>query len=82
MSTLYVPPTTESDARNRALRSFAWGLLIDVVAAVLLAVAPSIAGSDFAWSAAYWQTLGLLAAKTAVQALVSYLMRKLLPPPT
>jgi hypothetical protein len=76
-----MPLSTNADAANRAWRTFAQGLLIDVVAAVLLAVLPAILGASFAWSGTYWTTLGLLAAKTAIQTGVSYMARKLIPPP-
>jgi hypothetical protein len=80
MSNLAVPPSTAADAANRAWRTLAQGLATDVAAAVAMAVLPELAGSDFAWTRAYWVTLGLLAAKTAVMTVVSYVARKVLPP--
>lgn len=71
-----------ADARNRAWRTLAQGLLVDVIAAVAMAVLPALTGGDFAWSAGYWAALGLLAAKTAVQTVVSYVARQVMPPPT
>lgn len=78
--TTTVPPSTAADARNRAFRTFVQGLGLDVAAAVVLSVGPSVAGADFAWTRAYWATVGLLAAKTAIQSVVSYLARKWFPP--
>lgn len=80
VETIPVPPSKESDARNRAARTFWTGLAVDVAVAVVLTVAPSILGSDFTWSTKYWQTLGLLAAKTVITTVVSYFLRKLVPP--
>jgi hypothetical protein len=79
---LPVPAPVNVDARNRALRTFAQGLGIDVASAVLLGVGPALAGEHFAWTGPYWATVGLLAAKTAVQTAVSYAARKLVPPAT
>ncbi len=77
------PPraSTAADARNRAIRTAAQGLLVDVVAGVALAVGPALASEHFAWTAPYWAALGLLAAKTAVQTAVAYAARHLVPPP-
>lgn len=74
------PPDAASDARNRAFRTFVQGLLTDVLAAVVLAVGPALTGADFAWTRGYWAAVGLLAAKTAVQSVVSYVGRKVAPP--
>lgn len=74
------PPDTRADARNRAWRTFMQGLLVDVTAAVTLAVGPALTGSDFAWSRTYWATLAALAAKTALTSAVAYLARRIIPP--
>lgn len=71
-----------ADARNRAWRTFVQGLGTDVVGATALAVLPALAGQDFAWTRAYWGAVGLLAAKTAILTVVSYIARKTVPPPT
>lgn len=81
MNTRVVPLPTNADARNRAWRTFLQGLALDVAAAVVMAVAPSLFGADFAWTRDYWTALGLLAAKTLLQAGVSYWMRHVVPPP-
>ncbi len=60
--------------------AFVEGLAVDVVAAVVLAIGPTVAGSDFAWSRAYWGAVALLAAKTAIQTTVAYVAaRKAVP---
>jgi len=77
---IYVPPSTEVDARNRAARTFVQGLVTDVVGAVALALVPALSGSDFAWSRGYWLAVAGLAAKTAILTAVSYVARKVSPP--
>ena len=79
--TTTVPSSTEADARNRAWRTFLQGLLVDMVAALVLTIGPALAGSDFAWSREYWLTLAGLAAKSVVLSAVSYVARKVVPPP-
>lgn len=82
MNQPYVPlPAAQRDARNRALRTFVQGVGTDVVASAALAILPALTGSDFAWSGTYWAAVGLLAAKTAVITLVSYVARLKAPPP-
>ena len=82
MGTLPVPAPAPVDARSRAWRTLAQGLLVDVLAAVVLAVGPSLLGGDFAFTRAYWLALAGLAAKSAVTAVVAYVMRRVIPPPT
>ncbi len=78
----YVPPPTKvRDARNRAFRTFVQAAGADVVGSAALAILPSLTGSDFAWSGAYWAAVGLLAAKTAAVTIVSYVARLKAPPP-
>lgn len=69
-----------ADAKNRAWRTFAQGLLVDVVAAAVLVVGPALSSSDFAWSKAYWLTVGGLVAKSVLTSVVSYVGRKVAPP--
>ena len=78
MNVLPVPPTTAADARNRAFRTFAQGLGIDLSVALLLALAPALV--DVHWTKAYWVSLGLLAGKTVVQTAVAYAMRRMRAP--
>jgi hypothetical protein len=67
------------DARSRAARSLLWGLAVDVSVAVVLALITNVGGLE--WTATYWRALGLMVAKTAVQAAVAYAGRRLIPPP-
>lgn len=82
MGTLPVPAPAPVDARSRAWRTLAQGLLVDVLAAVVLAVGPELAGGHFVWTRAYWLALAGLAGKSVVTAVVAYVMRRVLPPPT
>ena len=72
-----VDPVVE-DARVRAFRSFAWGLLVDVSTAVVLVLATAF--TDIRWTREYWTVLGLMIAKSVLQAVVAFFMRKLVPP--
>ena len=78
MSALNIPPSAEADAKNRALRTFAQSLLVDVLAAVVLAVTPLLGSIEF--TPRYWAAIGLLAARSAITALVSWVARKVVPP--
>jgi hypothetical protein len=80
MSVPTYPPSASADATNRAWRTFLQGLLVDVVSAVALALLPALAGAEFAWTAEYWTAVALLAGKTAVMTVVSYVSRKVVPP--
>lgn len=71
---------TQTDARNRAWRTLLQGLGIDVAAALVLVLAPAL--SSVEWTPAYWQALGLLAAKSVLQAVVAFVARKVVPPPS
>lgn len=73
--------TVSTDASNRAWRTFLQGLLVDVIAAVVLVVGPALAGTDFAWSKTYWVTVAGLAGRSVLMAAVSYVARKVVPPP-
>lgn len=77
---LPIPADTATDARNRAVRTFAQSLLVDVGAAVVLAVTPILA--DVHWDKSYWLAVGALAARSAVTSAVSWVARKVLPPKT
>lgn len=72
------PIVRERDARERAVRSFLWGLLIDAGCMAGLTLITMI--GQLEWTAAYWQGLGLMLAKTFVQAGVAYLGRKVIEP--
>lgn len=55
-----------------------WGLVVDVAAAGVAFLVTVI--GDLEWTRAYWIMLGLGLAKSVIQGLVAFLMRKLLPP--
>lgn len=66
------------DARVRAIRSFMWGLLLDVSAFVVTVLVTAFTSIE--WTREYWLALAALLAKTILQASVAYAARKLLPP--
>jgi hypothetical protein len=66
------------DARIRAIRSFMWGLFLDVSAFVLVVL--TTAFTSIEWTANYWRALGLLLIKTVLQSAVAYAARRLFPP--
>jgi hypothetical protein len=73
------PATVAKDARRRAWRTFAWGLLTDVgfaLATVLLA-----ATADLRITREYGLALAILVTKTVVTSGLTYIMRFLKPPP-
>jgi len=78
MTTTY-PPSTEADAKNRALRTFAQGLLIDV-ATVVIALLVTLLSAEVQWTREYWYGVAALVGKTALAAAVSYVARKVVPP--
>jgi hypothetical protein len=80
VSPLPVPADVATDARIRAWRTFAQSLLVDVVAAVVLAVTPLLA--DIHWDKGYWLAVAALAARSAVTAAVSWVARRVVPPAT
>jgi hypothetical protein len=67
------------DALNRAARTLVQGLLVDVSGAVVLVATTELA--DVRWTKAYWTALVLLLAKTALSTGVSYVGRRVAPPP-
>lgn len=69
-----------ADARSRAARTVAQGLALTVAAAVLGVLVTAV--TDLQWTRAWWGTLVLLAAKSAIQAGVAYLHRLVVPPPS
>lgn len=60
------------------VRTALQGLLIDVLTGVTLYLVTVI--GDLEWTRVYWLALGLGVARSAVQAVVAYLVRRLLPP--
>jgi hypothetical protein len=68
--------STNKDARNRALRTLAFGLLTDVGVAVLLFLLPIFGSASTDWSTLDWRLIGLSLAKTVVMATLSFLARR------
>jgi hypothetical protein len=56
-----------------------WGLLIDVSIAVVLVLSTAI--TTLEWTREYWIALGLSLAKSVLQAAVTYVARRVVPPP-
>lgn len=75
---LPTPKSAAADARQRAVRTWAGGLIV----AVLLAVLPVLdaAAGNIQWSTAWWVALGNAVITPAVSAIVSYILRHLAPP--
>jgi hypothetical protein len=63
-----------ADGRNRALRTFLVGLATDVLAAVVLLLAPIVSSAQ-SWGDFQWSVMGFMLAKTAVSTAFSYLLR-------
>lgn len=63
-----------ADAADRAWRTFKSGVGIDIAVGLALAIAPLV--SDLEWTKAYWVILGTTAAKSVIQAVVSYVVRR------
>lgn len=63
-----------ADAMDRAWRTFKSGVGIDIAIAVALAVAPLITSLE--WTPVYWGILGTTVAKSVIQAVVSYVLRR------
>lgn len=80
MNTHPTPPIVR-DASDRAFRTLLQGLLVDVLAAVGVALTVAVVGG-IEWTRAYWIALALAAAKSAVTAIVSYFSRLVVPPAT
>lgn len=71
-------PVVQADARNRAWRTLVQGLGYDVATAVVLVLVATV--GDLQWTRAYWITLGLAVAKSAVLSGVAYFARLLVKP--
>lgn len=71
-----LPVGAAADAKNRALRTFVQGLLIDALVAVCLVVVDALNQEEVDW-----RLLILTIAKTVLMTAASYVMRKLAPPP-
>ena len=60
------------------VRTVLQGLALDVLIGITLFLMTVI--GDLEWTRAYWLLLGAGVAKSAIQAVVAYMVRKLLPP--
>lgn len=69
--------TLQTDARNRAVRTFFQGLGADVLAALVLLLLPVFTNAN-GWGDFEWQILGFLIAKTVAVTVLSYVMRQYL----
>lgn len=82
-SYITIPPpalrrAVNRDARIRAVRSFMAGLALDVCVAVVLVLATAF--TTIEWTKTYWIALGLTLAKSVLQGIVAFFLRKLVPP--
>ena len=69
---------TLTDARQRALRTLAQGLALDVAAAVVMVLSAALPGVE--WTGRWWLALLGLLGKTALTAVASWAHRQVLPP--
>lgn len=60
------------------VRTALQGLAIDVAVAVTLVLVAAIGSLE--WTKTWWLALGLSVARSAIQAVVAYVARRLLPP--
>lgn len=60
------------------VRTFLQGLALDIAVGVTLYLVTVIGNLE--WTKTYWIVLGLGISRSAIQAVVAYLVRKLLPP--
>ncbi len=67
-----------ASARERGLRSLAWGLGLDVLTAITVVLLTTVTAIE--WTPQYWAALGGAVAKSAIQAGVAYLARLLIRP--
>lgn len=78
MPGLIAPKSTAEDARQRALRTFVVGLLVDVGSAVVALAVTQLGSVE--WTRTYWIALGAMVAKTAIGTMASYVARHVAPP--
>ena len=66
-----------ADARNRAIRTFLWGLSTDILVAVVIYLLPIFGTTATDWSTLDWKVIALTVAKTIVMTIISYVARYL-----
>lgn len=69
--------TLEKDARNRTLRTFITGLAVDVSVGVALVLATFFVDKN-SWGEIEWAILSFSIAKSVVQAVCAYVLRRFL----
>lgn len=67
----------EADAQNRAVRTFVTGLGIDVLVAIALTIIAVFASAD-GWGTLEWFAISFSFAKSILQAIASYILRRFL----
>jgi hypothetical protein len=78
MSRSIIPLSALSDARQRALRVYLTGLLIDVAGTAVTALVAYL--GVIHWTREYWVAAGALTLRTAIHAAVVYVARYAVPP--
>lgn len=63
-----------ADALDRAWRTFKTGIGLDIALGLALTLGTML--TDLRWTKEYWALIGTLAAKSVVQSIVSYILRK------
>lgn len=72
-------PALKGDATNRGVRSFLTGLAIDVAVAVVLVMMVTFTENN-GWSTIEWVVVSFSLAKSVVQAVGAYVLRRWLDP--
>lgn len=73
-------PAPVDDAKNRAARTFWQGLLVDVVMAAAGALTIALSAPELTWSKPYWIGVAVVVGKTVLQAVTSYVARRVKAP--
>ena len=63
------------DAKNRALRSFVQGLSVDLAVAIVTVLLTVFTDAN-GWGDLQWAVIGFTLAKTCVQSLAAFIMRR------
>lgn len=74
LSTTAVRRFVLADAMDRAWRTFKSGIGIDIAVGLALTLGTLLL--DLQWTKAYWALVGTLAAKSVIQSVVSYILRR------